>query len=63
MPALNPVPQPEEWERIGRAVRDKKVPYGLTKAYELKNANRIKWRKIDGMTIIELNSARNPDPK
>jgi hypothetical protein len=53
--------QPEEWERITRAAG--KLPYGLTKLYELKNANRIRWRTIDGMCLIELNSARNPAPK
>jgi hypothetical protein len=56
-------PQAEQWVRMTRAVKEKKVPYGLTKAYELKNADRIRWRKIDGMTLIELNSANNPTPK
>jgi hypothetical protein len=60
----NPVQvQPEHWERQSRAIKEGKLPYGLTKLCELKRDGRIRHRKIDGIALIELNSARNPDPK
>jgi hypothetical protein len=47
-----------EWVRPRDAL--KVFPGGLTKLYQMMNEGRVESRKVDGMRLVNLESAANP---